>query len=142
MESIENKHIRYFIKNGILYGAYQKDASGIGNMKPFLYQISRNMVIDHYRQKDRSKTVSTDHITEVIDRSTDIHKKAVINQEMETIRGALQNIKKDYQDVVIWHYLEDMSIPEIAELMNKPAGTVRVMLHRGLKDLKDIIQES
>jgi DNA-directed RNA polymerase specialized sigma24 family protein len=34
-----------------------------------------------------------------------------------------------------------MPIKDIAELTGRPAGTIRVMLHRGLKDLKDVINQ-
>ena len=78
----------------------------------------------------------------MMDLSSSLHDKAIVSADINKLKQSLVMLKKDYQDVIIWHYLEDMSIPEIAELVNKPAGTVRVMLHRGLKDLKDIIQES
>ena len=47
------------------------------------------------------------------------------------------NLKKDYQDILIFRYLEDMSFEEISEIVGKPVGTVRVMVHRGLAALKD-----
>jgi DNA-directed RNA polymerase specialized sigma24 family protein len=33
-----------------------------------------------------------------------------------------------------------MKVTEIAQIMEKPQGTVRVMLHRGLKELKSVIK--
>jgi len=117
--------------------AYQKDSQSIQNMSAFLYRIARNMTVDHYRQKDRTKTVSFDNVPQVADHKTDIHQKAVINSELEQVKAALANIKEDYQDVIIWHYLEDMPTEQIAQLLGRPAGTVRVMLHRGLEMLKN-----
>lgn len=114
----------------------------IKNMGAFLYQIARNAVVDHYREKGRSKVVSIDVSPQMADPGTSAHDKAILNADMGIIRIAIQKLKKEHQDIIIWHYLDDMPIANIAELLDKPAGTVRVMLHRGLKDLKDIIKES
>jgi RNA polymerase sigma-70 factor (ECF subfamily) len=130
---------RTFLKG---WEAYNKD-SRIKNPGAFLYQVARNLVIDHYREKGRSKTVSMEHVGPVLDSSSDIHQKAVLNADIETIKKAIQSLKDDYQDVLIWYYLEDMPAEHIAQLINRPVGTVRVMIHRGLQMLKEIVvQES
>ena len=64
-----------------------------------------------------------------------------MRSEFEEVRLAIQNLKQDYQDIIIYHYIDDMKVPEIAEVMVKPVGTVRVMLHRGLKALKKEMEE-
>lgn len=106
------------------------------NPSAFLYQIARNTVIDHYREKGRTKIVSTDIAPQIADPGMGLEERAILNSELEEVRLAIQNLKQDYQDVIICHYIDDMNVPEIAEIMGKPAGTVRVMLHRGLKALK------
>ncbi|OGZ63426.1 MAG: hypothetical protein A3C58_02315 [Candidatus Staskawiczbacteria bacterium RIFCSPHIGHO2_02_FULL_34_10] len=116
--------------------SYQKN-SEIKNIGAFLYQIARNSVIDHYREKGRSTIVSPDFIPELADDRTNLHEKAILSADIELVKSALNNIKKDYQDVIIWHYLEDMPTDQIAEIMNRPVGTVRVMIHRGLSALRE-----
>ena len=120
--------------------SYQ-DSREIKNVSAFLYQIARNSVVDHYREKGRTKTVSPEFLPETADLKVNLHEKAIINADIELVKSALQNIKKDYQDVVIWHYLEDMPTAEIAGILGKPEGTVRVMLHRGLKALQEELKE-
>jgi RNA polymerase sigma-70 factor (ECF subfamily) len=114
----------------------------VKNPGAFLYQVARNAVVDHYRAKGRANTVSVDVSSEIADPGTSAQEKAVLNADINVIKKGILKLKKEHQDIIIWHYLEDMPIANIAELMGKPEGTVRVMLHRGLKDLKDIIQES
>lgn len=113
-----------------------ENKQGIINPGAFLYQIARNTVIDHYRDKAKVKMVSTDTAPQLIDPGTNIEQKAILSSDMERVKTAIQGLKKDYQDIVIWHYLDDMPVNEIAETLRKPAGTVRVMLSRGLKALK------
>jgi len=114
----------------------------IQNNGAFLYQIARNAVVDHYRASGRAKVVSVDASPEIVDPGTDAHDKAILSADISNLKNSIQKLKPEYQDVIVWHYLDDMPISNIAELLDKPAGTVRVMLHRGIKDLKDIIQES
>jgi RNA polymerase sigma-70 factor (ECF subfamily) len=118
------------------WDSYRAKGESIKNIGAFLYQVSRNMVIDHYRQKGRTNMVSTEYVTEIVDNGAGIHEKAIINADIEIVKSALKNIKKDYQDVIIWHYLEDMPASEISQIIDKPEGTVRVMIHRGLEALK------
>jgi|SRR3989344_6568171 len=129
---------RVFLKG---WEAFKGSADTILNPSAFLYQIARNMVVDHYRQKGGMRMVSQDVIPEMVDTKTDIHERAVDNADLEAIKAGIKNLKKEYQDVLIWHYLEDMPVAQIAQLIEKPAGTVRVMLHRGLKALKDNLIE-
>lgn len=137
-EIAEDLTSKVFLKG---WEAYQNQGDSIKNPGAFLYQIARNMVIDHYREKGRTKTISADFALQIADPKASSHDKAILNADISVIKTAIQDLKKEYQDIIIWHYLDDMPIAEIAKTLGKPAGTVRVMLHRGLKDLKDIIKE-
>jgi RNA polymerase sigma-70 factor (ECF subfamily) len=138
-EIAEDITSKVFLKG---WEAFQAQNTEIKNQGAFLYQIARNAVIDHYREKGRSKVVSIDASSQIADPGTSAHDKAILSADIGIIKTAIKKLKKEHQDIIIWHYLEDMPIANIAELLDKPAGTVRVMLHRGLKDLKDIIKES
>ena len=123
------------------WDAFKAQPNAIKNPSAFLYQIARNAVIDHYREKGRSKIVSSEISPELIDPGTTAYEKAILSVDVSLVRTAILGLKKEYQDVLIWHYLEDMSIAQIAENLGKPAGTIRVILHRGLKELKGLIKE-
>lgn len=121
---------------------YVADGNKVENLRALLYQVARNSLIDHYRDKDR-KTLSLDEA-----RTTDESEKALIeslesvtkvvdnNLGLERIKKALKNIKSEYQEVVILRYLNDYSLREVAELMGKSYGAVRVLVNRGLRALK------
>ena len=138
-ETAEDVTSKVFLKG---WEAFQSQNSEIKNPGAFLYQIARNAVVDHYREKGRSRVISVDDSPDIVDAGTNAQDKAILNADIKIVRTAIQKLKKEHQDIIIWHYLEDMPIAEIASLLDKPAGTVRVELHRGLKELKGIIQES
>ena len=109
----------------------------IKNPQAFLYKVAKNLVAEHYRKNSKIKMVSLDNCKEINDPNSDIEKKALLRSDLNTVQKALCNIKQDYQDVVILHYLDELSISEIAEVLEKSNGAVRVMLHRGLKSLRN-----
>lgn len=122
--------------------SYKKAPEKIYNERAFLYRIARNMVIDYYRDKDRTRVVSIDNLPQIVDENAGVHERAVLNSDMEAVKSAIQNLKKDYQDVLIWHYLEDMPITEISEILEKSPGTIRVMIHRGLNAVKNELNQA
>ena len=121
--------------------AFKGQGEPIKNPGAFLYQVARNAVVDHYRAKGRDKSISVDLAPELVERAEDSQEKAILSADMDIIKRSIKRLKKEQQDIIIWHYLEDMSVDDIAGLLDRPAGTVRVMLHRSLKDLKDIIEK-
>lgn len=107
----------------------------IENPSAFLYQIARNLVVDHYREKGRFKTVTVDNM-QIHDKNVDLEKKAVTDSDLEIVKLALFGLKEDYKDVVVLHYLDDLTISETAKIMAKSEGAVRVTLHRALAALR------
>lgn len=139
-EVAEDIASRTFLKG---WEAYQKDQKSIKNINAFLYKIAGNMVIDHYRERSGTKVVGSEYFPKMVDVKTDLYEKAVLGADIEEVKDAISKLKKEYQDVLIFHYLEDMPVEEISAILEKPPGTVRVMIHRGLKSLKDeLIQEA
>lgn len=145
-ETAEDLTSKVFMKG---WEAYQKSQTPMPNaQKPienigaFLYQIARNTVADYYRERGRTNTISSEVLPEIADSGDSVFEKAVLSADMNVVKACISKLKQEHQDVIIWHYLEDMPIREIAVILGKPDGTVRVMLHRGLKELKQIIQES
>lgn len=127
-----------FLKGWEAYKQAQNPKSKIkkiDNPQAFLYRIARNLVTDHYREKGRTQFVSVDDIP-IIDPRPGIEERVVLNSDVEQIRAVLANIKEDYQNVIIWHYLDDLPISEVAKLMEKSEETTRVTLHRAIKSLK------
>lgn len=107
----------------------------INNPQAFLYQIARNLVIDHYREKGRTQIVSADDLP-ITDPKDGPREKSFVNSEMREVESAMSGLKDDYKEVLIWYYLDEMSIPEISDISNKSEGAVRVQVHRALGALR------
>ena len=116
---------------------FQRKKGRIRNVRAFLYRIARNLVIDFYRREGKSKILSVEGDSiPLVDPKRQPDETALIKSDIDDIEQSLFNLRDDYQNVIIWHYLDEMSVPEIAKLLHRREGTVRVLLSRALKALK------
>lgn len=107
----------------------------IKNKRAFVYQIARNLVIDHYR-KAKPNIIEIEKV-KVSDQTENLEEEAILGSDMDTIQRALSQIPEDYQDMIIWYYLDEFSVPEIAEITGKTENNIRVIIHRALSALKE-----
>ncbi|MFH0740173.1 MAG: sigma-70 family RNA polymerase sigma factor [bacterium] len=107
---------------------FKLQGADINNMSAYLFQIARAEVANHYREASKFQIVSAEAV-EIVDTKNDL-----VGQD---IKDVLRGVDDELQDIIIWHYVEGMSFKEIGKLLNKPEGTVRVMAHRALKELRE-----
>ena len=116
----------------------------ISNLKSLLYQTARNLVIDFYRRNkgERRAGVSLEEVQNtLVDKKNNLLKNADLNLEMERVKKSLSQIKSDYQEVVILRHIEEFSFKEIADILGKSEGSVRVLSHRALKALREEMEK-
>ena len=121
---------------------WKRQDSEISNPTAFLYRIARNQIIDFYRSKSK-KPLSLDKVGEIADfqvAQPTFSEKIELTLEMKRIKKVIQNIKPVYADVIIWHYVDDLSSKEIAQILKKREGNVRVIIHRALQALKEQLE--
>ena len=114
---------------------FKEDNQEIENPQAFLYKIARNLIIDHYRDKAKVQFVSVDCVP-INDPGIDLNQESLDRSDMETVRTVLTELRPEYQEIIIWHYVDDLSTKEIAGITGKTEGAVRVMLHRALNVLR------
>jgi RNA polymerase sigma factor (sigma-70 family) len=62
-------------------------------------------------------------------------------EQYEVILNAVNMLSNTDRNIILLFYYAQMSIPEIVMMMNIPAGTVKVRLHRARQRLKTLLQE-
>jgi len=119
-----------------------REGKPIESLQALLYQIARNGVVDFYRKRG----VATDSIDDtdlvIADRSDlTLEEKMTLKSDMVAVEGAIRQLKDAYREVVTLHFLNELSLREVAKIVEKKPGTVRVLLHRGLKILREILNK-
>ena len=119
---------------------FQKNS--IENTQAFLYQVARYTIADYYREKASRKIVPIDEIGELAEENASLLEEVILSAEIEEVRKALALLRDEYQNLIIWRYLDELSISEIAQIAGKTEGSVRVGIHRALGALKSQMSES
>jgi RNA polymerase sigma-70 factor (ECF subfamily) len=110
----------------------------IENHKALLYFIAKCLIIDYYRKKKNKKQIALEKIDErLLESIDDAEETLLFKEELDEVYRKIRSLKKNYQDVLFLHYVEDLSIKEIAYIQKKKENAVRVLLHRALKFLKE-----
>ncbi len=113
----------------------------IKSLNGLIYKMARNLVIDHYRQKSHTAECSIEDILHLgVD--TGELEKVHVQMEAAKILTLVRTLKSEYQEVLLLKYVEELSIKEMAVVMEKKRGTVRVTLHRATKTLQGLIETS
>lgn len=101
----------------------------------WLYQIARNMVIDHYRsKKDDVSLDKLDPESSIIPAAA--QSDLFIKLQLEKVHVAIKTLKPDYQDVIILRFIEDLPLKEVAAILKKTEGAIKLSQHRAIKELK------
>ncbi len=117
----------------------------IQDFRAFVYQAARNAVVDFYRKQGRmGETVELDSIEEE-SAIEDPRQAFLLNQLYKSDRAyladCLKKLKDEFREVIILRYLEEMGISEIAQIVDKSPGNIRVLLHRGIKALRAVVEK-
>jgi len=125
------------------------------NNVPFsswLYRIAINQINDHFRNKKKGPTVmSLEEAYDTVnnpDSASESSTEAEVLQANEELRSqedflilheSISKLPTKYQEVITLRYFERKQDKEIAEILGKSEGTVRSLLHRGLRRLREMM---
>lgn len=118
---------------------YLLEESGrdVRHLGALLYSIARNRVIDHYRSRSLKETLPlTEDADEIIADDRSLADQTEAKLDVEMLERHLRSLKDEYREVLIMRYLDELSAAEIGKILQKPPGTVRVLLHRALAAIK------
>lgn len=101
----------------------------------WLYRIARNRVIDHYRTRKQHADIN--EVDEGLLGIIDSHEAGVdSSMSLKKIYAAMKELNADQQDVLVLRFVDDLSPKEIAEVLDKTEGSVRIIQHRAVEALK------
>jgi RNA polymerase sigma-70 factor (ECF subfamily) len=105
-----------------------------GSMSAWLYQIARNLVIDHYRS--RKSTVSVHDIWDLAsaeDVQVDVENKV----RLEKLQSVIRQLPPEQRDIIIMRVWQELPYKEIALIMGKSEASLKMMYSRTIARLKE-----
>jgi len=102
----------------------------------WLFRLAHDRTVDHIRRQYRRRTVPLDPVAEQMAEDT---------SEAQTERGdlllALSRLTDDQQAVLLLRFYVGLSAEEAGKVMGKPAGAVRALQFRALRQLRRLMGE-
>jgi RNA polymerase sigma-70 factor (ECF subfamily) len=137
---------------------YLQQHQEVTHIRALLYRVARNLIADYYRNRPVSLGVDIVSISVTDDLGITSHlvegdpeegadnlddrgrERRVIEAraELSLILKRLERLKEDYRDVVTLRLVDGLAFEDIAAVLDKSIGNVRVIYHRALKALKEI----
>jgi len=122
--------------------------------KGWLFRIATNVALDGLRRGKRIKTISlnqqldcdnpnSDQLSAVAleDNSCNPSEQALKAEQTEQVRRAIELLPKRQRATLVLAYYQQLSYPDVAEVMGCTVGTVKTQMFRALRTLADKLPE-
>lgn len=117
---------------------------------PWLKKIAVNTCLNYLRDKDRKFHLSLDYEkedqwafsqTRTGTGNEDIAEQVIKHTTGDAIRKCMDQLPPGPRMVLTLRYVQEMSCQEIAEILDKPVGTVKNSLFRARSHLKTVLEQ-
>lgn len=122
-------------------GAYE-NIRGLADprmLAAWLYRIARNKAISHRRSSGSARTAE---LTEIIGEPAAEDEGDALEEfeNAEAVHRALDELSLAHREALTLHFLQDLSLEQIADVMDVPIGTVKSRLHHAKRELRKVLE--
>jgi RNA polymerase sigma-70 factor (ECF subfamily) len=129
-----------------LYENFEKVADrGENGVQAWLYAVARNTMIDEFRRKSNNseKAGFDPELFEILCVHEDeTLTKMIAEERVEKIAEALKYLSDEDQEVISMRMQEDLQFNEIAGVLGKTEGAVKMQFYRAIDKIKEIIEQA
>lgn len=137
-EKAEDLTERVFLKAWEAIEGYEYDAYPFSS---WLYRIAHNAVVDHYRtQKDETPLEKISF--RLADETVGPEERLINEAEATSLYKALAQLSEEKRRLLILRFVQGLPHAQVAEILGKSEGACRVMQHRALATLGELMTKS
>jgi RNA polymerase sigma-70 factor (ECF subfamily) len=101
----------------------------------WLMRLAKNAVIDHYRAAKPQSELSERLVSE----TPDPQGQYLRTEALRGLEAAVRQLPEEQRAVIVLRFIEGMDYAQVAEIMGKSQGALRVIQHRALAALRRIL---
>ena len=114
----------------------------MGSEAVFIATIARRRLIDRLRSRKRRPPTEEFEESAFAAEDADDAMQPAMASEVNAARDALAALSADQREVLLLGIVEGMTHSEIATHTGRPLGTVKTQIRRGLKKVRQLIEEA
>jgi RNA polymerase sigma-70 factor (ECF subfamily) len=103
--------------------------------RAWLFRIAHNTIANAHRSRSRRPAEPLPDAFERAAPDADPAGLVALADELREIRHTVAQMPEDRRQVILLRFVDDLSTAEIAQVLDRSPGAVRVLLHRSLRDL-------
>ncbi len=112
------------------------DSADVSTFRVWLFRIAHNVVANE-RRRDRRRPVTPLEEAAELHAPDDVVEAAAAREAGTEAWQAVARLPEDRRRAVILRFVDEMSTAEIAAILGRSEGAVRVLLHRALRSVAD-----
>jgi RNA polymerase sigma-70 factor (ECF subfamily) len=105
----------------------------------WLFRIAHNQVIDYWRNAKSKGSLPLDE--SLVSNDIDPEEVAETNLDISRLVKALRQLTKAQREVIELRFAAELSTAEVAKILDKSQGAVKVLQHNALKTLRGRLSE-
>lgn len=109
-----------------------------GTFQSYLFTIARNLVIDAQRKK-KEYSLEEGYGADA-ETGENLEEKVWKDEAMQRVHEAIADLDEFDRQIVILRFFEEMHFDEMAEILGKEPGTIRVKIHRIMEKLRNKLE--
>ena len=121
-------------------GAYEsiRSLSDPKLLATWLYRIARNKAISHRR----ARGVRAAELAEIIGEPAAEDEPDALEEfeNAQAVHRAIDELSLAHREVLTLHFLQDLSLEQIADVLDVPIGTVKSRLHHAKRELRKVLE--
>jgi RNA polymerase sigma-70 factor (ECF subfamily) len=107
----------------------------------WVYSITYNYCIDYLRKKKKQKSIFSDEIENAPDIVDDVRDEELLSMEVHQLKKVLNKIPDGDRAVLLMKYQDDLSIKEIAGILDKSESAIKMKIKRAKAKAQKTKQE-
>jgi RNA polymerase sigma-70 factor, ECF subfamily len=112
-------------------------SGGEEDFRRWLFTIGRHRAVDAARARSRRPAGAVNSGLDLLADAQQVEDQVLDGMSVQGAVALLSRLSRDQAEAVALRVIAGMDTPDVAKILGKSAGAVRVALHRGLKALAD-----